>query len=162
MREKPSLPKKKVRRSPSIDISLPGDRPPPSGKGALHRYTQSRPRGSRIFRRKGVALRTARTLRRQWACFAALNSRQTSGAATSRTNFICRMEVASTILRLSKSGRWKFAPRRSRNRPGRRIARDEVDANHSAQFHQIEGLYVDENFRNMRSQFRPKTSRACF
>ena len=29
--------------------------------------------------------------------------------------------------------------------PGAAYRRDEVDATHSAQFHQIEGLYVDEN-----------------
>ena len=29
--------------------------------------------------------------------------------------------------------------------PGAAFRRDEVDATHSAQFHQIEGLYVDEN-----------------
>ena len=36
--------------------------------------------------------------------------------------------------------------------PGAAFRRDEVDATHSAQFHQIEGLYVDEQRQRRRSQ----------
>ena len=66
---------------------------------------------------------------------------------TSRTHFICR---TAALLRTHTSTvqirTMESAPPPIRViAPGAAYRRDEVDATHSAQFHQIEGLYVDEN-----------------
>src|SRR5438270_8319936 len=128
----------------STDISLPGT---PHEIGSLHPLHQMHERGIQIFRRMGFALAEGPDVETEWYCFDALNTPPDHPARNEQDTFylpdgrllrthtstvqIRAMECAPPPLRVIASGA--------------AYRRDEVDATHSAQFHQIEGLYVDEN-----------------
>ncbi len=103
----------------NIDISLPGTR---HERGSLHPLTQMLDRSIDIFRRMGFALGDGPDIEDEWHCFDALNTPPDHPA---------RNEQDTPPMRVIA--------------PGACYRRDEIDATHSAQFHQIEGLYVDEN-----------------
>ena len=127
-----------------IDISLPGT---PHEIGSLHPLHQMHERAIQIFRRMGFALAEGPDVETEWYCFDALNTPPDHPARNEQDTFylsdgrllrthtstvqIRAMEAAPPPLRVIASGA--------------AYRRDEVDATHSAQFHQIEGLYVDEN-----------------
>src|SRR5205814_7181415 len=128
----------------SLDISLPGT---PHNTGSLHPLHQMHERGIQIFRRMGFALAEGPDVETEWYCFDALNTPPEHPARNEQDTFylsdgrllrthtstvqIRAMECAPPPLRVIASGA--------------AYRRDEVDATHSAQFHQIEGLYVDEH-----------------
>src|SRR5713101_7441309 len=143
-----------------IDISLPGATGPigysgysgysgrlPLERGSLHPLTQILDRGIEIFRRMGFALADGPDVEDEWHCFDALNTPPEHPARNEQDTFylpngrllrthtstvqICTMQSAPPPIRVIA--------------PGAAYRRDEVDATHSAQFHQIEGLYVDDN-----------------
>src|SRR6266567_9066098 len=115
--------------------------------GSLHPLTQMLERSIQIFRRMGFALADGPDVEDEWHCFDALNMPPEHPARNEQDTFylsdgrllrthtstvqIRAMECAPPPLRVIASGA--------------AYRRDEVDATHSAQFHQIEGLYVDEN-----------------
>src|SRR5437016_9138321 len=127
-----------------IDISLPGT---PHEIGSLHPLYQMHERGIQIFRRMGFALAEGPDVETEWYCFDALNTPPDHPARNEQDTFylsdgrllrthtstvqIRAMECAPPPLRVIASG--------AAYRP------DEFHPTHSAQFHQIEGLYVDEN-----------------
>ena len=127
-----------------IDISLPGT---PHEIGSLHPLHQMHDRGIQIFRRMGFALAEGPDIETEWYCFDALNTPADHPARNEQDTFylpdgrllrthtstvqIRRMESAPPPIRVIASGA--------------AYRRDELDATHSPQFHQIEGLYVDEN-----------------
>src|SRR6266568_3966679 len=127
-----------------IDISLPGT---PHEIGSLHPLHQMQERAIQIFRRMGFTLAEGPDVETEWYCFDALNTPPDHPARNEQDTFylsdgrllrthtstvqIRAMECAPPPLRVIASGA--------------AYRRDEVDATHSAQFHQIEGLYVDEN-----------------
>ena len=127
-----------------VDISLPGT---PHEIGSLHPLHQMHERGIQIFRRMGFVLAEGPDIETEWYCFDALNTPPDHPARNEQDTFylpdgrllrthtstvqIHAMQAASPPLRVIASGA--------------AYRRDEVDATHSAQFHQIEGLYVDEN-----------------
>ena len=126
-----------------IDISLPGT---PHEIGALHPLTQMWERSIEIFRRMGFALADGPDIEDEWHCFDALNTPPDHPARTEQDTFylpdgrllrthtstvqICTMESAAPPIRVIA--------------PGAAYRNEEINATHSAQFHQIEGLYVDE------------------
>jgi phenylalanyl-tRNA synthetase alpha chain len=127
-----------------IDISLPGT---PHERGTLHPLTQMLDRSMRIFRRMGFALAQGPDLESEWHCFDALNTPADHPARNEQDTFylpdgrVLRTHTSTVQIRAME-----FAPPPIRViAPGAAFRRDEVDATHSAQFHQIEGLYVDEN-----------------
>jgi phenylalanyl-tRNA synthetase alpha chain len=127
-----------------IDISLPGT---PHEIGSLHPLHQMHERAIQIFRRMGFALAEGPDVETEWYCFDALNTPPDHPARNEQDTFylsdgrllrthtstvqIRAMEAAPPPLRVIASGA--------------AYRRDEVDATHTAQFHQIEGLYVDAN-----------------
>src|SRR6266516_859825 len=127
-----------------IDISLPGT---PHEIGSLHPLHQMQERAIQIFRRMGVTLAEGPDVETEWYCFDALNTPPDHPARNEQdahylsdgrllrthtsTVQIRAMEAATPPLRVIASGA--------------AYRRDELDATHSPQFHQIEGLYVDEN-----------------
>jgi phenylalanyl-tRNA synthetase alpha chain len=128
----------------SIDISLPGT---PSEQGSLHPLTQILDRAIAIFRRMGFALADGPDVETEWHCFDALNTPPEHPARNEQDTFylpdgrLLRTHTSTVQIRAMES-----APPPIRViAPGAAYRRDEVDATHSAQFHQIEGLYVDEN-----------------
>jgi phenylalanyl-tRNA synthetase alpha chain len=126
-----------------IDISLPGT---PNELGALHPLTQALDRAIGIFRRMGFALAEGPDVEDEWHCFDALNTPPDHPARNEQDTFylpdgrLLRTHTSTVQIRAMQS-----APPPIRViAPGAAFRRDEVDATHSAQFHQIEGLYVDE------------------
>src|SRR5689334_17553694 len=127
-----------------IDISLPGT---PREIGSLHPLTQMLERCIQIFRRMGFALADGPDVDSEWHCFDALNTPPDHPARNEQDTFylpdgrLLRTHTSTVQIRTMTS-----APPPIRViAPGAAYRRDEVDATHSAQFHQIEGLYVDKN-----------------
>ncbi|MEP6604424.1 MAG: phenylalanine--tRNA ligase subunit alpha [Spartobacteria bacterium] len=127
-----------------IDISLPGT---PHERGSLHPLTQMLDRAISIFRRMGFALADGPDIETEWHCFDALNTPADHPARNEQDTFylpdgrLLRTHTSTVQIRAMQA-----APPPIRIiAPGAAYRRDEVDATHSAQFHQIEGLYVDEN-----------------
>jgi len=128
----------------NIDISLPGT---PHERGSLHPLTQMLDRAIQIFRRMGFALADGPDIETEWHCFDALNTPPEHPARNEQDTFflpdgrLLRTHTSTVQVRAMQA-----APPPIRViAPGAAYRRDEVDATHSAQFHQIEGLYVDEN-----------------
>jgi phenylalanyl-tRNA synthetase alpha chain len=128
----------------NIDISLPGT---PFEQGSLHPLTQMLDRAIAIFRRMGFALADGPDIETEWHCFDALNTPPDHPARNEQDTFylpdgrLLRTHTSTVQIRTMEA-----APPPIRViAPGAAYRRDEVDATHSAQFHQIEGLYVDKN-----------------
>jgi phenylalanyl-tRNA synthetase alpha chain len=127
-----------------IDISLPGT---PAELGSLHPLTKMLERAIAIFRKMGFALADGPDIETEWNCFDALNTPLDHPARNEQDTFylpdgrLLRTHTSTVQIRAMTA-----APPPIRViAPGAAYRRDEVDATHSAQFHQIEGLYVDEN-----------------
>jgi phenylalanyl-tRNA synthetase alpha chain len=127
----------------NVDLSLPGT---PHERGTLHPLTQMLDRSIAIFRRMGFALAVGPDIETEWHCFDALNTPADHPARNEQDTFylpdgrLLRTHTSTVQIRTMES-----APPPIRViAPGAAYRRDEVDATHSAQFHQIEGLYVDE------------------
>jgi phenylalanyl-tRNA synthetase alpha chain len=128
----------------NIDLSLPGT---PHERGALHPLTQMLDRSIAIFRRMGFALAEGPDVETEWHCFDALNTPADHPARNEQDTFylpdgrLLRTHTSTVQIRSMES-----APPPIRViAPGAAYRRDEIDATHTTQFHQIEGLYVDEN-----------------
>src|SRR2546421_4795817 len=135
---------KEARELANIDFSLPGTA---AEIGSLHPLTQMLDRSISIFRRMGFALAEGPDVETEWHCFDALNTAPDHPARNEQDTFylpdgrLLRTHTSTVQIRMMQS-----APPPIRViAPGAAYRRDEVDATHSAQFHQIEGLYVDEN-----------------
>src|SRR5881392_2062613 len=127
----------------SIDVSLPGT---PHNTGSLHPLHQMHERGIQIFRRMGFALAEGPDIETEWYCFDALNTPPDHPARNEQDTFylpdgrLLRTHTSTVQIRSMES-----APPPIRViAPGAAYRRDEVDPTHTSQFHQIEGLYVDE------------------
>ena len=127
-----------------IDISLPGT---VAELGALHPLTQMLDRAIAIFRRMGFALAEGPDVETEWYCFDALNTAPDHPARNEQDTFylpdgrLLRTHTSTVQIHTMQQ-----APPPIRViAPGAAFRRDEVDATHSAQFHQIEGLCVDED-----------------
>jgi phenylalanyl-tRNA synthetase alpha chain len=134
---------KEARELENIDISLPGTA---SELGSLHPLTQMLDRAISIFRRMGFALAEGPDVETEWHCFDALNTAPDHPARNEQDTFylpdgrLLRTHTSTVQIRTME----KAPPPIRVIAPGSAYRRDEVDATHSAQFHQIEGLYVDE------------------
>jgi len=95
----------------------------------------------------GFSLADGPDIEDEWHCFDALNTPADHPARNEQDTFylpdgrLLRTHTSTVQIRTMES-----APPPIRViAPGAAYRRDEIDATHSAQFHQIEGLYVDEN-----------------
>jgi len=128
----------------NIDLSLPGT---PHERGALHPLTQMLDRSIAIFRRMGFALAEGPDIETEWHCFDALNTPADHPARNEQDTFyladgrLLRTHTSTVQIRTMELG----PPPIRVIAPGAAYRRDEIDATHTTQFHQIEGLYVDEN-----------------
>jgi len=127
-----------------IDASLPGT---PHEIGTLHPLTQMWERSIEIFRRMGFALADGPDIEDEWHCFDALNTPPEHPARTEQDTFylpdgrLLRTHTSTVQIRTMQAA----APPIRVISPGAAYRNEEINATHSAQFHQIEGLYVDEN-----------------
>ena len=127
-----------------IDISLPGT---PHEIGSLHPLHQMHDRGIQIFRRMCFALAEGPDIESEWYCFDALNTPADHPARNEQDTFylhdgrLLRTHTSTVQIRTMESAPPPIRVIAS----GAAYRRDELDATHSPQFHQIEGLYVDEN-----------------
>src|SRR6266404_9930770 len=134
---------KETQELANIDISLPGTASEP---GSLHPLTQMLDRAISIFRRMGFALAEGPDVETEWHCFDALNTAPDHPARNEQDTFylpdgrLLRTHTSTVQIRTME----KAPPPIRVIAPGAAYRRDEVDATHSAQFHQIEGLYIDE------------------
>jgi phenylalanyl-tRNA synthetase alpha chain len=134
---------KEARELGNIDISLPGTA---TEIGTLHPLTQMLDRGISIFRRMGFALAEGPDVETEWHCFDALNTAPDHPARNEQDTFylpdgrLLRTHTSTVQIRTME----KAPPPIRIIAPGAAYRRDEVDATHAAQFHQIEGLYIDE------------------
>ena len=127
-----------------IDISLPGSL---HEIGSIHPLTQMLDRAIEIFRRMGFALADGPDIEDEWHCFDALNTPPEHPARNEQDTFylpdgrLLRTHTSTVQIRAMQAA----PPPLRVISPGAAYRRDELDATHSPQFHQIEGLYVDEN-----------------
>lgn len=144
-----------ARLGPPIDPTLPT-----AGnlRGALHPLTRVRRQINEIFGRVGFTVAEGPEVETAWYCFDALNTPDDHPArdaqdtlfipegtsygnvsARGSERYLLRSHTSSVQIRtlLAEEPPLRIIA------PGRVFRRDTVDATHSANFHQVEGLYVD-------------------
>ena len=146
-----------ARIGPSIDPSLPS---PGVTSGSLHPLTKVREEICSIFKQIGFTVVEGTEAETEYFCFDALNTPSDHPARDLQDTFY--LPDGAQFGNVSKNGDERYLLRTHTSSvqirtmlkekpplrilsPGRCFRRDTVDATHSANFHQIEGLYVDEN-----------------
>lgn len=145
-----------ARLGSAVDPSLPF---PGCGRGTRHPLAQIREEIVSIFRKVGFTVAEGPEVETEWYCFDALNTKPDHPArdlqdtyyvprrdwanisAHAQERYMLRTHTSSVQVRTMLTEK---PPLRIVS-PGRSFRRDTVDATHSSNFHQIEGLYVDKN-----------------
>ena len=135
----------------AIDISLPGRG---EAQGGLHPITATRLRIEEIFRRAGFEVAEGPEIEDEFHNFEALNMPANHPARAMHDTFylkdgrLLRTHTSPVQIRAMQRGK----PPLALIAPGRVYRRDS-DVSHSPMFHQVEGLYVDQNvsFANLKS-----------
>ena len=126
----------------SFDVTLPGRW---RGLGSRHPVTQIIERTTAIFRMLGFTVADGPDIETEYHNFDALNtpadhpSRDTQDTFYLKNGMLLRSQTSPVQIRVME----RQKPPVRIIAPGRCYRRDAVDATHSANFHQIEGLYVD-------------------
>ncbi|HET7537520.1 MAG TPA: phenylalanine--tRNA ligase subunit alpha, partial [Candidatus Didemnitutus sp.] len=143
---------------PAIDPTLPS---PDAGPGTYHPLTLVREEMCRILRKAGFSVADGPEVETEYYCFDALNTPADHPARDAQDTFyfperahfgnvskkvdgeryLLRTHTSSVQIRTMLKG----APPLRIVSPGRVYRRDTTDATHSANFHQLECLYVDKN-----------------
>lgn len=144
-----------ARVGPPVDPTLPS---PDPERGGSHPLTLVREEISRIFRKIGFAVVEGPEVETEYFCFDALNTPADHPARDAQDTFyfpestqfanVSRKERERYLLRTHTSSvqvrtMLRQPPPIRIISPGRSFRRDTADATHSANFHQVEGLYVD-------------------
>jgi len=129
----------------AIDLMLPSIRPP---KGRLHPLTTTLHEIARIFQLMGYSWADGPFVEDERHNFSALNIPEDHPARDSHDTFylqglplLLRTHTSTVQIRTMESQR----PPLRVVCPGRVFRHEQLDATHSAVFHQVEGLVVDEN-----------------
>ncbi|MDR2429754.1 MAG: phenylalanine--tRNA ligase subunit alpha [Puniceicoccales bacterium] len=140
-----------------VDPTLPS---PDDFAGSLHPLTQVREEVSGVFRKLGFTIAEGPEIESEWVCFDALNTPGNHPARDMQDTLYMppgtrcvdapRRGVEAYVLRSHTSTvqirtMLRQEPPVRIVAPGRCFRRDTVDATHSANFHQIEGLWVDRD-----------------
>ena len=126
----------------SFDFSMPGSW---RGTGAIHPVSEVIEETTRIFARLGFTVADGPDIETEFNNFDALNTAKHHPSRDARDTFwlgpelLLRTQTSPVQIRAMLA---KKPPVRIIN-PGRCYRRDTTDATHAANFHQIEGLYVD-------------------
>ncbi len=143
---------------PAVDPTLPS---PDAGPGTMHPLTLVREEMCRILRKAGFTVADGPEVETEYYCFDALNTPPDHPARAEQDTFyfpenarfanvakkvsgekyLLRTHTSSVQIRTMLKG----APPVRIVSPGRVYRRDTSDATHSANFHQLECLYVDKN-----------------
>lgn len=130
--------------APALDYTLPGRW---RGRGARHPINAIIEEAVRIFASLGFTVADGPDIETEYYNFDALNtpadhpSRDTQDTFWLESGELLRTQTSPVQIRVMEKQR----PPVRIIAPGRCYRRDTTDATHSANFHQIEGLYVDEN-----------------
>ena len=145
-----------MRLGPPLDPSLPS---PDSAKGCLHPIEQVRREIVSLFRKVGFTVAEGPEVETEYFVFDALNTPPSHPARDPRDTYYLAESAAFTgverrgdercLLRTHTSSvqihtLLQESPPLRILSPGRCFRRDTTDATHSANFHQIEGLCIDE------------------
>jgi phenylalanyl-tRNA synthetase alpha chain len=128
--------------TPGFDVTLPGRWPAP---GARHPVSMVIEEATRIFARLGFTVAEGPDIETPYRNFEALNTPAHHPSLDRRDTFwlpdgqVLRTQTSPVQIRVMEA---QPPPVRVIT-PGRCYRRDTTDATHSANFHQIEGLYVD-------------------
>ncbi len=136
--------------SEALDVTLPGRG---MGSGGLHPVTRTLERIENLFRSLGFAVASGPEIESDFYNFTALNIPQNHPARAMHDTFyidgqhVLRTHTSPVQIRYMESN----APPLKIIAPGR-VYRFDSDATHSPMFHQVEGLWVDENisFSNLK------------
>ncbi len=126
----------------AFDVTLPGRW---RGLGSRHPVTQIIERAMDIFHSMGFTVADGPDVETEYYNFDALNtpadhpSRDTQDTFYLKTGELLRTQTSPVQIRVME----KQKPPVRIIAPGRCYRRDTTDATHSANFHQVEGLYVD-------------------
>ena len=142
---------------PAIDPTLPT---PDPMRGTIHPIAQVRAEISSLFQRIGFNVAEATEVETEYHCFDALNIPADHPARDMQDSYylpdsldvsnVSKKDKEKYLLRTHTSTvqirtMLKEAPPIRIIAPGRCFRRDTPDATHSANFHQIEGLYIDKD-----------------
>ncbi len=142
---------------PAIDPTLPT---PDQNRGTIHPIAQVREEMVNLFRRIGFSVAEATEVETEHYCFDALNIPGDHPARDMQDSYYLPDDLS--VSNVSKHADEKYLLRTHTSTvqirtmlkekppirivaPGRCFRRDTPDATHSANFHQIEGLYVDKD-----------------
>lgn len=144
------------RLGPEVDPSLPS---PDVPRGCEHPLTRVRERIVSIFRRIGFSVVEGTDVETEYYCFDALNTPPDHPARDLHDTYYLGSDARlSNVAKRKEDERYLLRTHTSSTQirtmlahpppvriisPGRCFRRDTADATHSANFHQIEGLYVD-------------------
>lgn len=142
---------------PAIDPTLPAVE---DGPGSAHPLKQIREEINRIFRKLGFTVAECTEVDTEYYCFDALNTPDDHPARDLQDTYYLKPEAKFSNIRQKADERYLLRTQTSTVQirtmlkgkpplriisPGRCFRRDSTDATHSANFHQVEGLYVDYN-----------------
>jgi len=129
----------------AIDLTLPSIRPP---RGRLHPLTTTMHRMADVFQRMGYSWAEGPHVEDEHHNFSALNIPDDHPARDSHDTFyidgldrLLRTHTSNVQIRAMETGK----PPIRIVCPGRVFRHEQIDATHSAVFHQVEGLVIDEN-----------------
>jgi phenylalanyl-tRNA synthetase alpha chain len=141
---------------PAVDVTLPGDYVP---VGAQHLLTQVREEIVSVLRKIGFVVADGPEVETEYTCFDALNTPPEHPARDLQDTYY--LQRNHDFGNVSRKGQERYLLRTHTSSvqirtmlkehppiriiaPGRCFRRDTADATHSANFHQIEALYVDK------------------
>jgi len=133
----------------ALDVTLPGRG---SGRGRLHPITRTQDRIEAIFRSIGFDVADGPEIETDWNNFTALNNPENHPARSMQDTFYVENKDADGRPLLLRTHTSPMQVRYARMHqppikviaPGRTY-RVDSDATHSPMFHQVEGLWIDEN-----------------
>ncbi len=133
----------------ALDVTLPGRG---SGRGRLHPITRTQDRIEAIFRSIGFDVADGPEIETDWNNFTALNNPENHPARSMQDTFYVENKDASGRPLLLRTHTSPMQVRYARMHqppikviaPGRTY-RVDSDATHSPMFHQVEGLWIDED-----------------
>ena len=141
---------------PAVDVTLP---PVDAPVGSLHLITQVREEICAILRKIGFIVADGPEVETEYYCFDALNTPPDHPARDTQDTYYLNPETRFSNVRQKTDERYLLRTHTSSVQirtmlaqqppirilaPGRCFRRDTADATHSANFHQIEALYVDK------------------
>ncbi|MCG8524880.1 MAG: phenylalanine--tRNA ligase subunit alpha [Opitutales bacterium] len=142
---------------PAIDPTLPTT---DGNLGTRHPISQIMERIVHVFEKVGFTVASGSELETEFYCFDALNTPPEHPARAEQDTYYMPHEATFSNIPQKEQERYVMRPHTSSVQirtmlkegvplrilsPGRTFRRDTADATHSANFHQIEGLYVGKN-----------------